>query len=89
MQVPLPIVITKEDKWFVASCPTLDVATQGETEQEARENMADLIDEYLRDEDTPKPELSVKLASLSYILTKVPKEMTVKWEKSGHFLQTK
>ena len=54
-QVPLPIIITRENKWFVASCPILDVATQGKTEKEVKENMADLINDYLNDPDTPKP----------------------------------
>jgi predicted RNase H-like HicB family nuclease len=55
VQVPLPILITKEKKWFVASCPILDIATQGKTEKEVKENMVDLINEYLSDPDTPKP----------------------------------
>jgi len=50
----------KEGRWFVASCPTLDIATQGETEQEAKENIEDLIDEYLNDEDTPTPEIKIQ-----------------------------
>jgi len=33
----------------------LDIATQGRTEEEVKENMADLIDEYMEDPDTPKP----------------------------------
>lgn len=45
--IPLPVVITKEGKWFVACCPILDVATQGKTEKEVKENMEDLIDESL------------------------------------------
>ena len=55
VQVPLPILITKENKWFVASCPLLDIATQGKTEKEVKENMAELITEYLSDPDTAKP----------------------------------
>ncbi len=69
VQVPLPILIAKESKWFVASCPILDIATQGRTEKEVKENMADLINEYLRDPDTPKPSLedlmSLSLANIS------------------------
>ncbi|MCK4327018.1 MAG: type II toxin-antitoxin system HicB family antitoxin [Candidatus Diapherotrites archaeon] len=53
--IPLPIIVTKEDKWFVASCPVLDVATQGKTEKEVKENMAELVNEYMKDPDTPKP----------------------------------
>ncbi len=55
MQVPLPIIIAREGKWFVASCPLLDIATQGRTEQEVKEMMADLVKEYYRDPDTVKP----------------------------------
>jgi predicted RNase H-like HicB family nuclease len=53
--LPFPIIIAREGKWFVASCPLLDVAAQGKSEGEVKENMADLIDDYLSDPDTPKP----------------------------------
>ena len=53
--VSFPILISKEGGWFVASCPMLDIATQGRTEEEVKENMADLIEEYMDDSDTPKP----------------------------------
>jgi len=66
IQVPLPIIISKENKWFVALCPILDIATQGKTEKEVKENMADLINDYLNDPDTPKPSME-DLMSLSLI----------------------
>jgi predicted RNase H-like HicB family nuclease len=73
VQVPLPIIIAKENKWFVASCPILDIATQGKTEREAKENMADLINEYLSDPDTTKPSLEDLMSlSLTNIPVKVP-----------------
>jgi len=50
--ISLPIIISREGKWYVASCPVLDIATQGATE-EVKENMKDLIKEYLEDPDTP------------------------------------
>jgi predicted RNase H-like HicB family nuclease len=56
VELPFPIVIAREGKWYVASCPLLDIATQGESEAEARENMADLISDYLSDPDTEKPQ---------------------------------
>ncbi len=55
--VPLSVVISREGKWFVAACPLLDIATQGETEEEVKENMRDLIEEYFEDPDTTKPEI--------------------------------
>ena len=44
----LPIEITKKSKWFVASCPALDVGSQGETEEEARKNIAEALFMFLR-----------------------------------------
>ena len=72
MEVPLPVVIAKEGKWFVASCPILDIATQGETEKEVKEMMEDLINEYFKDPDTPKPELK---AIMQVSLTNIPVEV--------------
>lgn len=51
-QISIPIVIMKEGAWFVASCPSLDIATQGKAEVEAKKNMQELIQEYLNDKDT-------------------------------------
>ena len=72
--MPFPIIVVKEGKWFVASCPLLDIATQGKSEEEVKENMADLINEYLIDPDTPKPSFENLISlSLSNIVVKVPK----------------
>jgi predicted RNase H-like HicB family nuclease len=74
IQVPFPIIVTKENKWFVAVCPLLDIATQGKTEVEVKENMVDLINDYLSDPDTQKPTLEDMMTlSLTNIPVKVPK----------------
>jgi len=66
--VSLPVVLSKEGNWFVASCPILDIGTQGRTEKEVRQNMQDLIEEYFSDPDTPKPSLKeIKSASVSIV----------------------
>ena len=44
----LPIQITRKEKWFLASCPALDVMTQGETEEQARANIAEALTLFLR-----------------------------------------
>jgi predicted RNase H-like HicB family nuclease len=62
MEVALPVVIAKEGKWYVASCPLLDIASQGKTEEEVKRNIQALIKEYLKDPDTPKPNLKSLLA---------------------------
>lgn len=53
--IPVPVIMAREGKRFVASCPALDIATQGRTEREAKEMIVDLINEYFEDPDTPKP----------------------------------
>ena len=72
-QVPVPILLTKEGKWFVASCPILDIATQGRTEREVKDNLEHLIYEYLRDPDTVKPSLDdLMYLSLANIPVRIP-----------------
>lgn len=61
--VPLSIVISREGKWFVAECPLLDIATQGLTEEEVKENMIELINDYFRDPDTQKPNIETLMAA--------------------------
>jgi hypothetical protein len=51
----------------------LGIATQGKTEKEVKENMADLINDYLNDPDTPKPSMEDLMSlSLTNIPVKVP-----------------
>ncbi len=69
MEILLPVVIAKEGDWFVASCPLLDIATQGRTEEEVKEMMEDLLNDYFSDPDTPKPEMK---AIMSVSLTNIP-----------------
>ena len=69
--ISFPLLISKEGKWFVASCPMLDIATQGKTEEEVKENMVDLIEEYMEDRDTQKPDLET-IMSTSVTITSVP-----------------
>jgi predicted RNase H-like HicB family nuclease len=44
----LPIQITKKTEWYLASCPALDVTTQGETEEVAKKNIAEALFMFLR-----------------------------------------
>jgi predicted RNase H-like HicB family nuclease len=76
VKFPFPIFITAEGKWFVAECPILNIATQGRTENEVKENIKDLIEEYIKDPDTPKDRLKkVVPSSLSYIPVSISKEL--------------
>lgn len=69
--ISFPVLISKEGKWFVACCPMLDIATQGRTEEEVKENMEDLIEEYMEDPDTQKPDWET-IISTSVTMTTIP-----------------
>ncbi|WP_319524753.1 type II toxin-antitoxin system HicB family antitoxin [uncultured Desulfosarcina sp.] len=47
MQLRIPVEIHKKDKWYVASCPVLDVITQGKTENSAKKNLGDALELFL------------------------------------------
>lgn len=71
-ETAFPIVIAREGKWYVASCPILDIATQGKSEQEVKKGIRALISEYLKDPDTHKPNLKNLLdISLTTISIKI------------------
>ena len=81
--ISLPIFITKEGDWFVACCPILDIATQGRSEEEVRDNMKDLIGDYMQDPDTEKPDLDT-IISTSVVMTTIPfKVKDVKTSKTS------
>ena len=44
-------IIEKEDDWYVALCPELDVASQGKNVEEALANLREAVSLYLEDED--------------------------------------
>jgi predicted RNase H-like HicB family nuclease len=44
-------VITTENRLYVAHCPELDIASQGETIEDAIQNLKEAIELYLEDED--------------------------------------
>jgi predicted RNase H-like HicB family nuclease len=69
--ISFPVLISKERTCFVACCPMLDIATQGRTEEEVKENMVDLIEEYMEDPDTQKPDWET-IMSTSVTMTSVP-----------------
>ena len=39
----LPAKIRKKGKWYVSSCPSLDVHSQGHSREEARQNLIDAL----------------------------------------------
>jgi len=49
-----------EGKWYVASCPELDIASQGRTVEKALENLREAIELYLEDEDAKVPKTNYR-----------------------------
>lgn len=40
-------VIRREGRWFVAECPEIDVASQGESVEKARENLQEALQLFI------------------------------------------
>lgn len=53
--------ITQEDNWFVAQCLEVDVASQGETEAEALDNLGEALELYF---EPPRPTVAPNTSSL-------------------------
>jgi len=43
----LPIEIFREDEWYVANCPALNVASQGDTPEEAKAHLGEALLAFL------------------------------------------
>lgn len=43
----LPLRIEKKEKWYVASCPALDVFSQGTSREDAKENQGEALQLFL------------------------------------------
>lgn len=52
-------IIEREDEMFVETCPELDIASQGETAEEARDNLIEAIEFFL--EVAEKSEIESRL----------------------------
>jgi predicted RNase H-like HicB family nuclease len=48
-------VVSREGKWYVATCPELGVTSQGKTVEESIDNLKEAIELYLEDEDARVP----------------------------------
>jgi predicted RNase H-like HicB family nuclease len=45
----LPVVITKQNRRFVAYTPALDISTSGKTEKEVKQRFAELVNIFLEE----------------------------------------
>ena len=58
-------IIAAEDDGYVATCPELDVASQGDTVSQARANLIEAIDLFL--ETAGKAEIDRRLSGEIYV----------------------
>jgi predicted RNase H-like HicB family nuclease len=49
-------VIEQDEDWYVALCPELDIASQGRSVEEARNNLAEAIELFFEVADTAEIE---------------------------------
>jgi predicted RNase H-like HicB family nuclease len=47
----LTAIIEREDDWYVALCPELDIASQGPTVEEARRNLVEAVELFFETAD--------------------------------------
>jgi hypothetical protein len=57
--------VSQEDEWFVAQCLEVDVASQGKSEDEAIENLAEALELYFK---PPLPTVMPKIRTFEVSL---------------------
>jgi len=57
MNYKLAVIIEREDDWFVAFCPELDLSSQGKSVEEARNNLKEALELYLKHADPSEIQL--------------------------------
>lgn len=65
MSKTLTAIIQSEDGGYVSHCPELDIASQGDTIEEARENLREAISLFF--EHASKDEISRRLTGNVYV----------------------
>jgi predicted RNase H-like HicB family nuclease len=55
MKRPFAATVWKEGNWFVSQCLELDVASQGETEDEALANLREALELYFEEPQATRP----------------------------------
>jgi predicted RNase H-like HicB family nuclease len=55
MKRPFAATVWKEGDWFVSQCLEVDVASQGETEEAALENLKEALELYFEPPQSTRP----------------------------------
>jgi predicted RNase H-like HicB family nuclease len=68
--VQLTAIIEREDDWFVATCPELDIVSQGQTVEAARFNLLEAVEGFF--EVASPSEIKRRLKKDTYIMPLLP-----------------
>jgi predicted RNase H-like HicB family nuclease len=63
-------VIEREDDWFVATCPEVDVVSQGKTIEDARANLLEAVELFF--EVASPSEIKRRLKKETYVMPLMP-----------------
>jgi len=66
----LTAVIEREDDWYVATCPEVDVVSQGKTIEDARSNLLEAVELFF--EAASPSEIRRRLKKETYIMPLMP-----------------
>jgi predicted RNase H-like HicB family nuclease len=66
----LTAVIEREDDWFVATCPELDIVSQGESIETARSNLLEAVEGFF--EAASPSEIKRRLKNDTYVMPLMP-----------------
>jgi predicted RNase H-like HicB family nuclease len=64
-QIRVTAIIEREDDGYVALCPELDIASQGDSVEEARRNLSEAIEGFL--EAASETEIAARLNAERYV----------------------
>jgi predicted RNase H-like HicB family nuclease len=73
-------VIEREDDWFVATCPEVDVVSQGKTIEEARANLLEAVELFF--EVASASEIKRRLKKETYVMPLMPAVPNLKMKTS-------
>lgn len=68
--IQLTALIEREDDWYVATCPELDVVSQGDTIEAARSNLLEAVEGFF--EAASPSEIKRRLKKKTYIMPLMP-----------------
>ena len=66
----LTAVIERDDDWFVATCPEVDVVSQGKTVEDARANLLEAVELFF--EVASPSEIKRRLKKETYVMPLMP-----------------